>query len=240
LVTLLYSYRYSSCSSFHAVTTTLLAIFSILLIKYLRYTSRVSYSGPEYLSRNICSLRSGRSGDHIPVGWGGDFSPLSKPVLGCTLYNEYRVFSGDKAAGAWRLPPTPSSAKVKERVVIPLFHLWAFVASSGMHSNVTFIQSHKDTPSNDVKVSYMQLLSFYFCLPPSLYLIIQIPLQNISCSETAADGLNIRTLKMLHNLPNRSKVVHVLIYACMYVCMRSQCDTATAPHCHCLVRSLTD
>jgi len=32
------------------------------------------------------------------------------------LHNEYRVFSGGKAAGAWRWPPSPSSAEVKERL----------------------------------------------------------------------------------------------------------------------------
>jgi hypothetical protein len=32
------------------------------------------------------------------------------------LYNRYRVFPRGKAAGAWRWPPTPSSAEVKERV----------------------------------------------------------------------------------------------------------------------------
>jgi len=37
------------------------------------------------------------------------------------LYNGYRVFPGDKAVGAWRWPPTPSSAKVKERVELYLF-----------------------------------------------------------------------------------------------------------------------
>ena len=32
------------------------------------------------------------------------------------LYNGYRVVPGGKAAEAWHWPPTPSSAKVKERV----------------------------------------------------------------------------------------------------------------------------
>jgi len=39
--------------------------------------------------------------------------PWGPPSL---LYNGYRAFPGDKAAGSWRWPPTPSSAEVKERV----------------------------------------------------------------------------------------------------------------------------
>ena len=37
------------------------------------------------------------------------------------LYNGYRVFPGGKAAGAWRLPPTLSSAEVKERVELYIY-----------------------------------------------------------------------------------------------------------------------
>jgi hypothetical protein len=43
---------------------------------------------------------------------------LGPPSL---LYNWYRVFSGVKAAAAWRLSPTPSSAEVKERVELYLY-----------------------------------------------------------------------------------------------------------------------
>jgi hypothetical protein len=38
------------------------------------------------------------------------------------LYNGYRVFLGGKAAGAWRWPPTPSSAKVREWAELFLYY----------------------------------------------------------------------------------------------------------------------
>jgi len=49
----------------------------------------------------------GRSGNRILVG-GEIFHNRSDRLLGppSLLYNGYRVFSGGKAAGAWRWPPT--------------------------------------------------------------------------------------------------------------------------------------
>ena len=45
--------------------------------------------------------------------------PWGPPSL---LYNGYRVFPGDKAAEAWRSPPTPPSrAEVKGRVELYLY-----------------------------------------------------------------------------------------------------------------------
>jgi hypothetical protein len=68
------------------------------------------------------SLRAGRSGDRIPVGGeifrSRSYRPWGPPSL---LYNGYCVFPGGKAAGAWRWPPTPSSAEVKESVDLYLF-----------------------------------------------------------------------------------------------------------------------
>jgi hypothetical protein len=70
----------------------------------------------------IDSLRAGRPGDRIPCG-GRYFLHPSRPALGPTqlLYNAYRVIAGGKAAKAWRSPPTPSSAEVKERVHLHLY-----------------------------------------------------------------------------------------------------------------------
>ena len=65
-------------------------------------------------------LITGRSGDRIPLG--ARFSTLVQTGPR-TLHNGYRVFPGGRAAGAWRWPPTPFCAEVKERVELYLYSL---------------------------------------------------------------------------------------------------------------------
>ena len=56
-------------------------------------------------------------------GWGEIFRARPDRLWGplSLLCNGYRVFPGDKAAGAWLWPPTPSSVEVKERVQLYLY-----------------------------------------------------------------------------------------------------------------------
>jgi hypothetical protein len=68
------------------------------------------------------ATRYGLDGPGIESRWGRDFPHPSRPAMGppSLLHKEHRVFPGSKAAGAWRSPPTSSSAEVKERVELNL------------------------------------------------------------------------------------------------------------------------
>jgi hypothetical protein len=52
----------------------------------------------------------GLDGPGIESRWGEFYRPWTPTNL---LFHGYRVHPGGKAAGAWRWPPTPSSAEVK-------------------------------------------------------------------------------------------------------------------------------
>ena len=70
------------------------------------------------------ATRYGLEGPGIESRWGRDFPYPSRPVLGLTLPLIQWVpglFVMGKAAGAWRWPPTPSRAEVKERVGLYLY-----------------------------------------------------------------------------------------------------------------------
>jgi len=71
------------------------------------------------------ATRCGIDGPGIESWWGRDFPHPSGPSLGLTQPPVQRVpglFHWGKAAEAWRWLPTPSSAEVKERVQLYLYH----------------------------------------------------------------------------------------------------------------------
>ena len=69
------------------------------------------------------ATRYGLDGPGIESRWGREIfctrpdRPWGPPSL---LYNGYQVFPGDKAAGAWRWPPTPSTTELKGKVELYL------------------------------------------------------------------------------------------------------------------------
>jgi len=73
-------------------------------------------------------------GPGIKSQWVRDFPHPSRPTLGSVqppIQWVPGLYPGNKTAGAWRWPPTPSSAKVKERVELYLYSssgpLWPFL-----------------------------------------------------------------------------------------------------------------
>jgi hypothetical protein len=65
----------------------------------------------------------GLDGPGIESQWGEIFRTCTEQLWRppSLLYTGYRVFPRDETAGAWRWPPTPFSAEVKERVELYLY-----------------------------------------------------------------------------------------------------------------------
>jgi len=95
---------------------------------------------------SVCiATRYGMDGSGTVSLWGGGrgeiFRTRSDGSCGppSLLYSGNRIIPGGKEARAWRWPPTPSNAAVKERVELYLiFPLWAFVACSRTNFTFTF------------------------------------------------------------------------------------------------------
>ena len=88
------------------------------------------------------ATRYGLDGPWIDSWWGQYFPHPSKQALGPTqppIQWVPGLIPGGKAAGAWRWPPTPSNAEVKERVELYLCcPLCTFVVSSRVNFTFTF------------------------------------------------------------------------------------------------------
>jgi len=85
-------------------------------------TSVQVISGPEKRSRYSDSLRTGRSGDRIPVG--GDIFVQTGPESHLTSYTMgTRSFLGVKRLGRGVEYQPPSSAEVKKRVELHFYSL---------------------------------------------------------------------------------------------------------------------
>ena len=68
------------------------------------------------------SLRSGRSGDRMPVRARFTAHVQTGPGAYPASYTMVTgSFPGGKAAGTWRWPPTPSNAEVKEKVELNFY-----------------------------------------------------------------------------------------------------------------------
>jgi hypothetical protein len=81
---------------------------------YIHTIYIITICGPRQRTRYSDSLRAGLSGDRIPVEARFFATFKTGPWLQPTSYTVgTKSFPGDKAAGAWPLPPTPSSVEIK-------------------------------------------------------------------------------------------------------------------------------